>query len=701
MRSLVVCFAWVCLFCSESLAQTTTAPREHNSEQPPPALDHFDASKVATSIDPCTDFYEYSCHRWVQDNPVPPDEIFWGASGKLQLWNEAVLHQTVLAIAAKPVAERTPVEQKVGDYWAACMDEKQRKQTALETLRPGLERIDHMRSKAEIAEIVADLHLSIYGAWNPSDPATYAALFGFGAQPDFHDTANVIPQFDQGGMGLPGRDFYLKTDAESLAILTKYKAHVARMLELSGEPVARAQSAAEAVLNLETAMAKSAMDVVKRRDPKNLDNEMGLAEVEKLAPNFDFARYLEGVNAPPSGKFIVTSPEFFRSLERLIQDESLAHWKSYLKWQLLAGSASQMSDDFVQEDFEFVGKTLFGAKAMLPLWRRCVQAEDRDLGQALGQAYVARAFPAANKERVKQIVQNLEAALGSDIDASDWMSPETKKQAHLKLAMQVDKIGYPDHWRDYSALEIRPDNHLENVRRAAAFEFHRQLQKIGKPLDRSEWTMTPPTVNAYEDAQTNTINFPAGILEPPFYDPTQDDSVNYGAVGAVIGHETIHGFDDQGRKFDGSGNLRDWWTSTDAQAYDQRGDCIREEYTEFVPEAGVQQDGRLTQGENTADNGGIYLALFALEADLQAKGEALDSKGQDGLTARQRFFLAYAGISCSNVRPEMMRTLLLMDPHPLDKYRVNNVVSNMPEFAQAFSCHKGQPMVRKNACRLW
>jgi putative endopeptidase len=701
MRSTAVCFAMVCFCWSTNYAQTSTAPPGNSSSQTLPALDRFDASKVDSSVDPCVDFYQYSCNRWVKDNPVPPDEIFWGAFGKLQLWNEAVVHQTVLEIAAKPAAERTPVEQKLGDYWSACMDEKQRNQSSLETLRPALDRIDHLRDKREIAEIVAELHLSVNGAWNPSDTETYAAAFGFGAQPDFQDTTKVIPQFDQGGMGLPGKDFYLQTDAKSQAILTQYAAHVARMLELSGEPPAAAQAAAQAVLNMETAMAKSAMDVVKRRDPRNLDNEMDLAGVEKLAPDFDFAGYLERVGAPASSKFIVTSPDFFRGFEKLITDEPLDHWKSYLKWQLLAGSAPQMGDDFVQEDFEFVGKTLFGGKELLPLWRRCVQAEDRDLGQALGQAYVARVFPAASKEQVKRMVENIEAALSSDIDSSDWMSPETKKQAHLKLARQIDKIGYPDHWRDYSALEIRPDNHLQNVRRAAEFEFHRQLQKIGKPLNRSEWSMTPPTVNAYEDAQTNTINFPAGILQPPFFDPTKDDSVNYGAIGAVIGHETIHGFDDQGRKFDENGNLRDWWTSADAQAYEKRGDCIAEEYTEYVPEAGVQQNGRLTQGENTADNGGIRLALSALDADLKAKGETLSSKGPDDVTALQRFFLAYGGIWCSNVRPEMMRTLLLMNPHPLDKYRVNNVVSNMPEFGQAFSCHKGQPMVRPNACRVW
>lgn len=669
--------------------------------QPTPGLDHFDASKVDTSVDPCTDFYQYSCNRWVKDNPVPGDEIFWGAFGKLQLWNEALVQKTVLDIAAKPTAERTPIEQKVGDYWSACMNEKQRNATSMDTLRPALERIDRMRSTGEIGELVAGLHRSISGAWNPSDFETYSAVFGLGAQPDYHNTKQVILQFDQAGMGLPGKEFYLGDDAKSVEIRKKYVAHIAKILELSGEPAEKARADAEVVLKMETTMAQAAMDVVKRRDPKNLDNEMSLDDVEKLMPSFDFTRYLQSMVAPASSKYIVTSPEFFRGLERLIESEPLDHWKAYLRWQLLSGNASEMSDDFVQENFDFYGKTLFGAKTLLPLWRRCIQAEDRDIGQALGQAYVARAFTPADKQRIQQMVKNIEAALDADIDSMTWMSPETKKQAHVKLSAQIDKLGYPDHWRDYTSLEIRPDNHLGNVHRAAAFEMNRQLQKIGKPLDRTEWGMTPPTVNAYEDTQTNTINFPAGILQPPFFDPTKDDSVNYGAAGAVIGHETIHGFDDQGRKFDENGNLRDWWTSSDALAYDKRGDCIADEYTEYVPEAGVKQNGRLTQGENTADNGGIHLALSALEGDLKSKGESLDTKGDDGLTELQRFFLAYAGIWCSNVRPEMMRTLLLMNPHPLDRYRVNNVVSNMPEFSKAFGCHKGQPMVRENACRVW
>jgi putative endopeptidase len=685
-------------FAHLGFAQTSPA---QDSNKPAPQLDHFDPKNVDASVDPCTDFYQYSCNRWIADNPVPADEVFWGSFGKLQLWNEAFVHQTVLEVAAKPAAERTPVDQKVGAYWSACTDEKQRNATALSTLRLQLQRIEAMRNKSEIAEVVADLHRSVPGAWNPTDAYTYAALFGFGAQPDFHDTTHVIAQFDQGGMALPGREFYLNDDAKSVEIRTKYVAHIARMFELSGIPAPQAKEDAAAVLKMETTMAKAAMDIVKRRDPKNLDNEMSLDAVKKLAPSFDFSRYLQVVHAPATTSFIVTSPDFFRGTEQLIQSETLDHWKAYLKWQLLNGLAGSLSEDFVNEDFTFVPQTLLGAKQIQPLWRRCIQEEDRDIGQALGQAYVARAFPPESKERVQEMVNALKVALGQEIDSMDWMSPETKKQARVKLAGQIDKIGYPDHWRDYSALEIRPDNHLANVQHAAAFELDRQLKKIGKPVDRTEWGMTPPTVNAYEDAQTNTINFPAGILQPPFFDPTKDDSVNYAAAGAVIGHETIHGYDDQGRKFDENGNLRDWWTANDAKAYEKRGDCIAEEYTEFVPEAGVQQNGRLTQGENTADNGGIHLALSALNADLKGKGQSLDTKGEDGLTTLQRFFLSYANIWCSKVRPELMRTILLTNPHPLDSYRVNNVVSNMPEFAAAFGCHKGQAMVRENACRVW
>jgi len=697
MRTFLVPLFLLSCLSLPAFAQSIPAQDSSKSVQ----LDHFDPKKVDPAVDPCTDFYQYACNRWIADNPVPPDEIFWGAFGKLDLWNQTFVHQTVLEVAAKPAAERTPVERMVGDYWSACMDEKQRNATALGTLRPQLDRIEAMRNKSEIVDVVASLHRSIPGAWNPADPWTFAALFGFGAQPDFHDTTHMLAQFDQGGVVLFGREFYLNDDAKSVEIRTKYLAHIDRMFELAGTPPGQAKTDAAVVLQMETALAKAAMDIVKRRDPKNLDHEMSLEEVEKLAPSFDWNRYLQLVHAPAASTYIVTSPDFFRGVGQLIESEPLDHWKAYFKWHLLNGLAGSLGEDFQNEDFSFVGQTLFGAKAIQPLWRRCIQSEDRNIGQALGQAYVARAFPPESKQRVQQMVNNLKVALGQEIDSMDWMSPQTKKQAHVKLAAQIDKIGYPDHWRDYSGLEIRPDNHLANVQRAAAFELERQLRKIGKRLDRTEWGMTPPTVNAYEDAQTNTINFPAGILQPPFFDPTKDDTVNYAAAGAVIGHETIHGYDDQGRKFDENGNLRDWWTADDAKAYEKRGDCIADEYTEFVPEAGVKQNGRLTQGENTADNGGIHLALSALETDLKEKSQSLDTKGEDGVTALQRFFLSYANIWCSNVSPELMRTLLLSNPHPLDKYRVNNVVSNMPEFAKAFGCRKGQAMVRANACRVW
>jgi putative endopeptidase len=688
-------------FCGSICLVGQSTPSQAPAVSSAPQLDHFDAKNVDPSVNPCVDFYQYACNKWIANNPVPPDETFWGAFGKLSLWNRAAVHQTVLDLSSKPPTQRTAVEQKVADYWTACTDETHRNSSALDALRPQLKAIDGMRSKSELAAVLAAIHLGLPDVSSPSDAQTNAPVFGLGSGPDFHNTQMVIALIDQGGLGLPGRDFYLQTDAKSVEVRNKYVSHLQRLLVLAGIPAEQATANANAALAMETAMARSSMDIVKRRDPKNLDNEMSLDDVRKLSPSFDWVRYLQAMHAPPSPKYIVTSPEFFRGFEQLLQSESLDHWKVYLRTQLLNTLARNLSDDFARENFAFYDQVLFGAKAMRPLWRRCINAEDHDIGEALGQAYAARYFPPESKQRVLKLVKDIEAALGRDIDAVDWMSPETKKYAHIKLAAQIDKIGYPDHWRDYSSMEIRGDDHLGNVQRAAAFEMNRQLQKIGKPLDRTEWQMTPPTVNAYEDTQTNTINFPAGILQPPFFDPEKDDTVNYAATGAVIGHETTHGFDDQGRKFDAEGNLRDWWTPADEKAYDQRGDCIADEYTEFIPEAGVKQNGRLTQGENTADNGGIRLALSALEQDLNSKGQTLSGKGDDGLTALQRFFVAYANIWCSNLSPEAMRTLILANPHPLDKYRVNNVVSNMSEFATAFSCHKGQPMVRDNACRVW
>lgn len=685
---------------------SSTFPQERpaSPQAPPkelPKLEHFNTANVDTKAEPCDDFYKYADGKWLAAHPIPADQGVWGVASPLQIWNETVLLQT-LEKNSPDNPKRTPDEQKVGDYYFACMDTKTIDAHTAEWLKPELDRIAAIKDKTGLAEEIAHLHQTIPGAWEGNENQTDAALFGFGGSPDFDDASRNVAGIDQGGMALPGRSFYLDEDTKAKEIRAKYLKHVANMFVLSGETVEQAKADADVVLAMETGMAMVAMDPVARRDPKNLNNKMSLDEVKALTPSFDWGLYFKLVKAPSTSHYIVTSPAFFKGLETLLKQHPLDHWKTYLRWQMLHGNAPALSDAFVAENFDFA-RVLTGAKELQPRWRRCVRATDDGLGEALGQVYVERAFPPSSKQRVLQLVQDLQDVLSKDIDAADWMTPETKKQAQQKLHATLNKIGYPDKWRDYSSLSISRSSNLLNRQRAASFEFERWVNKIDTPLDRTEWGMTPPTINAYEDAQSNTVNFPAGILQPPFFDPQQDDVVNYGAIGAIIGHEIIHGFDDQGRKFDAQGNLRDWWTESDSKAYDQRGKCIADQYTQEIPEAGpgVKQDGRLTQGEDTADNGGLHLALLALQRDLTRQGNSLNDKGPDGFTALQRFFLAYAFVWCTQYRPESIRTLVLSDPHSNPKYRVNNVVSNMPEFKQAFGCHEGQKMVQQDFCRIW
>ncbi len=667
-----------------------------------PALEHFGAGIVDPNVNPCDDFFAYADRKWLAAHPIPADQAGWGVEYPLQLWNETLLRST---LEKSSVAEgsRTPNEQKVGDFYYACMDEKDIDARTPEWLKPELDRIDAIRTKRDIALEVAHLHQTIPGAWQQGDDQTDAPLLGFSGLPDYDDASRDVAQFDQGGMGLPGRSFYLEQTDKAKEIRRKYLEHIANILVLAGEKREAAKADAAVVLEMETALAKAAMDPVARRDPKNLNNKMTFAQVKALAPSFDWDRYLEAVHAPSTPHYIVTTPDFFKGLETLLQQQPVEHWKTYLRWQFLHGSAPALSTAFVDENFAFFGRTLFGIEELQPRWRRCVRSVDQNLGEALGQVYVARAFPPESKQRALRLVEDIEAALAKDITAQDWMAQTTQKQALGKLHATMNKIGYPDKWRDYSRVAIGRASHLENRQNATRFEFERWVNKIGKPADRTEWGMTPPTINAYEDPQTNTINFPAGILQPPYFDSSQDDASNYGSIGAVIGHETIHGFDDQGRKYDAAGNLRDWWTAQDGKDYEARGKCIADEYTQMVPEAGpgVKQDGRMTQGEDTADNGGIHLAFLALQTALARQGKELDTKGRDGLTARQRFFLSYAFSWCEQYRPETIRTWVLSDPHSYPKYRVNNVVSNMPEFWQAFGCKAGQKMVREKACHVW
>ncbi len=666
-----------------------------------PKLQHFDPRQADRSLDPCQDFYKFSCQKWLTANPIPADQVRWDTGSGLNIWNLNVSRETMEQAAKK--SSRSQVEQQVGDYWSACMDEKGIDTAALRDLTPDFHRIAAIKDKAGLIDEVARIHKSLPAAWAADGNQTAAPMFGFGSSQDLDDASLVILSIDQGGLALPSRDFYLKDDAKSVEIRNKYLAHVRKMFELSGEGKEDAAKSADIVLMMETALAKPQMDNISRRDPKKLNNKFSLDQLQALTPNLNWNRYLDLVGAPATHHYLVSSPDFFKALNQLIAEHPLDHWKTYLRWHLLHESAPYLSAAIVEENWGFYGHTLAGAEKMQPRWRRCVRAADRDLGEVLGQAYVAQAFPPESKQRVVNLVHDIEAALDQDIKSLDWMSSKSKEEAAKKLQGIEDKIGYPNQWRDYSTLKINKESYLHNVHASTAFEFKRQLDKVGKPVDRAEWGMTPPTINAYYDSQLNTINFPAGILQPPYFDKQYDVAVNYGGIGAVIGHEIIHGFDDEGRQFDATGNLRDWWTPEDGKAYDERGKCISNEYTQDIPEAGpgVKQNGLLTQGEDTADNGGTRLAIMALEAALKKEGKTLDDKGEDGWTNRQRFFLSYANSSCEQMRPEALRTLVLTNPHSFPKYRVNNTVANMPEFQQAFGCKKGTPMAHENACRVW
>lgn len=683
-------------FNSRLASGAATAPDETT-----PKLERFDPNLVDKALNPCNDFYKYSCSKWQAANPIPADQVYWGTGSGLELWNDNLLRETLEAAAKSP--DRDPVQQKIGDYWAACMDQSGLEATGVKPLQPELDRIAALKSKNDLALEIAHLHNLFPGAWDQEDNQTNAPVFGFAGKQDYDDASKVVAQIDQAGLSLPNRDYYLNADDKSVEMRNKYRTHLQKMFVLAGESEAQSATDAGIVIELETAMAKAQMDNVKRRDPKNINNKMTLAQVRELAPSIDWDLYLKAVKAPASDHYIVTSPDFFRAEEKLLQEHPLEHWQAYLRWRVIHESAPYLNKAMVDENFDFFSHTLAGAEQLEPRWRRCVHSADHDLGEALGKAYVERAFPPESKARTLQMVHAIEQALSQDIESLSWMSPATKEQALIKLKGIEDKIGYPQHWRDYSSVNIVRDSYLRNVEQASSFEFERWVAKIGKPVDRGEWTMTPPTINAYYDPQLNTINFPAGILQPPYFDPSKDDAVNYGAIGMIIGHEIIHGFDDQGRKFDAHGNLRDWWTADDGKQYDQRGKCISSEYTQEVPEAGpgVKQNGLLTQGEDTADNGGIHLALTALEATLKQQGKSLDDKGPDGWTYRQRFFLANAYSWCSNVRPEIARLMVTTDPHSLPIFRIDNVLSNMAEFEQAFSCKSGQRMVRANACRVW
>jgi putative endopeptidase len=659
-----------------------------------------DVTHMDTTVNPCENFWGYVCGKLNAENPIPPDQIWWGPAVQLQEWNRQVLRE-ILEKNQAASASRTPNEQKIGDFYAACMAQAASGTSDIKEIQPLLDQITAMKDKREIGPVLARMHSSFGRAWEGSDNQVNVAMFGYGPNADFNDVSRVVAGLDQGGLGMPSRDFYLKNDDNSKAIREKYVTLIKSLLKLGAASETDAARDAATILRLETALAQAQMDNITRRDPNKVNNRFTLVQVKELAPAFDWDGYVRGVGAPTVPLYEVSSPDYFRTMNKLLVDEDLIVWKTYLHWQLLHTAAETLGNSWREASFAFVS-ALMGQKQQPPDWRRCTVATDRYLGEALGQVYVAQVFPPDSKARAQKMVKDIEAAMGRDIDAATWMQPATKQEAQLKLAAVLDKIGYPDKWIDYSSLSIERGSYPGNVMRATAFEFKRQLAFIGHPLDRTQWGMTPPTVDAYEDPQTNTINFPAGMLQPVYFDATLDDVMNYGAEGAIVGHELTHDFDDQGRKFDVKGNLRDWWTDEDAKQYEQRGECVAKEYTGPVPGiSGVEQNGKLTQGEDTADNGGIYLALSALAEDLKQQGKTLDDTNAHGLTNLQRFFIAYGTGWCDQFRPEAARTLIMTNPHSIPTLRVNNVVSNMPEFQKAFNCKEGQAMVHAPRCRVW
>jgi predicted metalloendopeptidase len=684
------------ILCSSALAQ---APPADGASAELPKLEKFDASLIDKTKDPCTDFYQYTCSKWIAAHPIPPDLPASSVILPLYLYNQTILRNAMEKAASDKQAHGS--ERQIGDFWQSCMDEAGRDAHGKSWLQSGLKTIESLESSKDLARLTAYLHLNFSAVWQGDDNYTKAPLFGFGPTQDLADASKMVAGIDQGGMALPSLDYYLESADRFQKLRDQYVSHVENMFEMAGDSAGRSAAEARTVMDMETAFAKASMDNVTRRDPVKIYNKRTLEQLKTAVPDFGWDEYFKLVGAPAVPFYIVTTPGFLGALEQQIKTRSAEEWRTYLRWWTIHAAAAYLGSDFQKANFAFFRTALSGTPQMLPLWRRCVSSADHLLGEALGQAYVNIAFPPESKQRANELVHQIRQALAVEIKQLDWMSDQTKKEALIKQDSTLQKIGYPDKWIDYSAAKIVPDNFLANLNAANAFELHRQIHMIGKPIDRLQWDMTPATIDAYENPQMNTINFPAGILQLPLFGLDQDDASNLGAAGMVIGHEAIHGFDDQGRKFDAEGNLRDWWTAEDAKRYDEKDKCIVAQYSQKIPEYGVTQKGELTAGEDTADNGGIHLAMLALENIYKAQGKSLDAPEADGLTARQRFFLSFAFSWCEVSRPEAERNQVTSNPHSLPRFRVDRPLSNMPEFQKAFACRQGQPMVHEPACRVW
>ena len=665
------------------------APPVAEAVAPPPEVPGIDASAMDRGASPCVDFHAYACGGWLAKAEIPPDKARWGRFDELQERNLERLRDILEAAAAGKGSAEDPDRKKVGDFYAACMDEASIEASGLADLRAEWKKLDAVQDARSLAKAVGSLHREGVGA-----------LFGFGARQDYKDSTRVVAALAQGGLGLPDRDYYLQGDARSGEIRERYLAHVESMLSLAGVPRAQAAREARAAFELEKALAGSHWTRTEMRDPDRTYNPVGLGGLEKAAPRFPWKVYLASLGAPPVSDLFVTTPKAVALLGELAARTKAADWRAYLRWHLLAELAATraLPRAFVEEDFAFTSRNFTGAKELPPRWKLCVRATDGALGEALGRAFVQRWFGGGARDKALELVRNIQAAQGTNLAALPWMDGATRQRAEEKLGRIDNKIGYPERWRDYSSLEVDRGSYLRSLLAAEAFEVRRDLAKIGKPVDRGEWRMTPPTVNAYYNPLLNEMVFPAGILQPVFYTPGANDAVNYGAIGFVVGHELTHGFDDTGRKFDARGNLSDWWSPSVNEEFEKRAACVERQYSAYPAVDDLHVNGKLTLGENIADLGGLKLSFAAYRASRRGK---LPEARVQGLTPEQQFFVAAAQVWCDKARPEEARRRVVVDSHSPARWRVDGPLSDLPEFAAAFGCKAGDPMVRADRCEVW